>query len=70
MGLLIALQLAFIYLPAMNATFGSAPIDGFAWFKTSLLALGVLVVMRLSVWWQARPASGGGSSELEPSRSD
>ena len=70
-GLLIALQLAFIYLPAMNATFGSAPIDGFAWFKTSLLALGVLVVMRLSVWWQARPTADAPTSEaLEPRASD
>ncbi len=70
-ALLAALQLAFIYLPLMNATFGSAPLDAFAWFKALLLGLAVLVVMRLSVWWLARPASQAeGSEALQPSRGD
>ena len=70
-GVLAALQLAFIYLPGMNATFGSAPIDSFAWFKAGLLGLGVLVVMRLSVWWLGRPVPEAETSEvLQPSRGD
>jgi Ca2+-transporting ATPase len=39
---LLALQSAFIYLPFMNALFGSAPLDALAWLESALFGAVVL----------------------------
>jgi magnesium-transporting ATPase (P-type) len=61
---LLLLQVGYVYLPFMNALFGSAPLGVRDWVKSALVALSVLPVIGLEKWWQrrrmARKASGGG----------
>jgi magnesium-transporting ATPase (P-type) len=58
-GGLLALQLAFVYLPFMNVVFGSAPLNLDAWTKAMLVALGVLPVVSLEkmLWKRLAPAA-------------
>jgi magnesium-transporting ATPase (P-type) len=53
-GLLFVLQLGFIYLPFMNAVFGSAPLGSDAWLWSVLTALVVLPVISFEKWWRQR----------------
>lgn len=40
-GLMVGLQVAFTYLPALNGVFDTAPVVGGAWARVALFALGV-----------------------------
>ncbi|MCC6556242.1 MAG: HAD-IC family P-type ATPase [Polyangiaceae bacterium] len=67
---LLLLQLGFVYLPFMNALFGSAPLPASAWLKSALVAMTILPVIGVEKWWRQRraqrrdagraPAPGGG----------
>ena len=60
-GILLALQAGFIYLPFMNTLFGSAPLDGAAWLRATLAGFIVIPVFSLEKWlWRhaARPVPG------------
>lgn len=53
-GALFVLQLGFIYLPFMNAVFGSAPLGPEAWLYSLLTAAVVLPVINLEKAWRKR----------------
>lgn len=53
-GLLLLLQLGFIYLPFMNTLFRSTPLDAQAWFMSVLAALIIFPVITLEKWWRQR----------------
>ncbi len=55
-GVLLLLQLGFVYLPFMNALFGSAPLGLGAWIETLVVALVVLPVVGAEKWWRRRRA--------------
>jgi magnesium-transporting ATPase (P-type) len=55
-GVLILLQLGFIYLPFMNALFYSAPLSVTALLESLLMALVVLPVVGAEKWWRGRRA--------------
>lgn len=51
-GSTVALQIAFTYLPFMNAIFGSAPLPLTAWWP--VIALGALISLVIGAvkWWE------------------
>jgi calcium-translocating P-type ATPase len=51
---LLAMQLAFIYVPFMNALFGSAGLNADAWMKSVLVAAIVLPVISAEKWLRRR----------------
>jgi magnesium-transporting ATPase (P-type) len=53
-GALLLLQIGFVYLPFMNALFGSAPLDARAWAESLAVALLVLPVMGAEKRWRGR----------------
>jgi Ca2+-transporting ATPase len=57
-GILLALQIGFIYLPFMNPLFGSAPLDGAAWLRAILAGIVVIPVFSLEKWLWRRRADG------------
>jgi len=46
-GLLVLFQLAFTYLPPMQALFGTAAIDGGIWLRIVLVSASVLFIVEL-----------------------
>jgi magnesium-transporting ATPase (P-type) len=53
-GALLLLQAAFVYLPFMNALFGTAPLGPDAWLEATLAALILVPVISLEKWWRQR----------------
>jgi magnesium-transporting ATPase (P-type) len=53
-GAILLLQLGFVYLPFMNALFGSAPLGAGSWFLSFLIALIVLPVVGAEKMWRKR----------------
>ena len=53
-GAILILQLGFVYLPFMNALFGSAPLGLTAWIKAALAALIVFPVVWIDKWRRRR----------------
>ena len=54
-GLLLVLQLAFTYLPVMNALFGTAPLGLEVWGVAMALGLGVFLLVEVEKWlWRKR----------------
>ena len=53
-GAILWLQLGFVYLPFMNALFGSAPLGAGPWFLSFLVALIVLPVIGAEKMWRKR----------------
>ncbi|RNC67784.1 MAG: cation-transporting P-type ATPase [Desulfuromonadales bacterium] len=49
-GILLLLQACFIYLPPLQAVFGSAPLDGRAWLSAMAVGAVVLPVISLDKW--------------------
>lgn len=47
-GAILLLQLGFVYLPFMNALFGTAPLSAGAWLESLLVALVVVPVVGLT----------------------
>ncbi|HEX6141782.1 MAG TPA: HAD-IC family P-type ATPase, partial [Geminicoccaceae bacterium] len=57
-GAILVLQAGFVYLPFMNAVFGSAPLDLRGWLEATLVGALIMPVIGLEKWWRRR--SGGG----------
>jgi Ca2+-transporting ATPase len=55
---LLALQAALVYLPFMNAVFGTAPLNADALVKSVAVASTVLVAISLEKWWRSATATG------------
>ena len=55
-GILLALQVGFVYLPFMNTLFGSAPLSPLEWIETLVVGLIVLPVISLEKWLRKRRA--------------
>lgn len=55
-GVLLALQIGFVYLPFMNTLFGSAPLSPLEWIETLVVGLIVLPIISLEKWFRKRPA--------------
>ncbi len=53
----LALQLAFTYLPAMQAVFGTAAVDPGAWARGALAALAILALVELEKLWRRRTSA-------------
>ncbi|HEU6446403.1 MAG TPA: cation transporting ATPase C-terminal domain-containing protein, partial [Gaiellaceae bacterium] len=57
-GVLLCLQLGFVYLPFMNGLFGSAPLAADAWLAALLVSTVVVPVISLEKWSRRRRAAG------------
>jgi len=53
-GALLLLQLGFVYLPFMNALFGSAPLGVGDWIEAFAVACIVIPVIEAEKWWRGR----------------
>ncbi|HEV7280711.1 MAG TPA: HAD-IC family P-type ATPase [Pirellulaceae bacterium] len=63
-GLVLLLQLAFVYLPPANALFGSAPLNAEAWLKA--LLVGAIIVPAILIEKRIiRPRSPGTTAQAE-----
>ena len=51
---MIAAQVAFTYVPFMNAAFHSAPLDGAAWLRVIAVALAASLIVGFEKWVRAR----------------
>jgi magnesium-transporting ATPase (P-type) len=53
-GTILLLQAAFVYLPFMNAVFGSAPLGIRGWLEAALVGVLIMPVIGLEKWWRRR----------------
>lgn len=53
-GILLLLQACFIYLPQLQAVFGTAPLDGSSWLYAMLAGAAVLPAISLDKWFRRR----------------
>ncbi len=53
-GVLLALQAAFVYLPPMQVLFGTAALGPDAWLEATLAALLLVPVISVEKWWRQR----------------
>jgi magnesium-transporting ATPase (P-type) len=53
----LILHLGFVYLPLMNALFGSAPIGVQSWVEATAIAFLIMPVVAFEKWWRRRPDS-------------
>ncbi|HSH45533.1 MAG TPA: HAD-IC family P-type ATPase, partial [Longimicrobiales bacterium] len=58
-AIVLLLQLGFIYLPFMNATFGSAPLGTIPWLEALGVAFLIMPVVGVEKWWRKRRSAGG-----------
>lgn len=56
-GLLLVLQLGFVYLPAMNQLFASAPLSWWGWAKATGAGLVIVPVIAVEKLWRKRRAA-------------
>jgi magnesium-transporting ATPase (P-type) len=59
----LVLQIGFVYLPFMNAIFGSAPLPLRSWGEAALVGMLILPIISLEKWWRHRRGGGRDSSE-------
>ncbi|MFW6330368.1 MAG: cation-translocating P-type ATPase, partial [Gemmatimonadota bacterium] len=57
-AVVLVLQMAFIYLPVMNAIFGSAPLSLSSWIEAAALAFLILPIIGAEKWWRKRSDPG------------
>ena len=57
-GTVVLLQVGFVYLPFMNAIFGSAPLRLVSWVEAAGLAFLILPLIGLEKWWRKRRSGG------------
>ncbi|MFW5952501.1 MAG: HAD-IC family P-type ATPase, partial [Gemmatimonadota bacterium] len=57
-AVVLVLQMAFIYLPVMNAIFGSAPLSLSSWIEAAALAFLILPMIGAEKWWRKRSDPG------------
>ncbi len=55
-GVLVALQLAFVYLPALNRLFASAPLDPWGWLRAFGVGAAVWPAVMFEKWLRRRRA--------------
>jgi magnesium-transporting ATPase (P-type) len=66
-GVVLVLQVGFVYLPVMHTVFGSAPLDLRGWIEAALVGLLIIPVIGVEKWWrrardgEAAARRGGGS---------
>jgi magnesium-transporting ATPase (P-type) len=60
-GVILLLQAAFVYLPFMNAVFGSAPLGLQAWLEAALVGALIMPVIGAEKWWRRRIVPTRGS---------
>lgn len=53
-GLILVLQVGFVYLPFMNALFDSAPLPVWGWLKATLAGLVIVPVIAVEKFWRKR----------------
>ena len=53
-AVLVALQLAIIYLPFMNRAFGTEPLPAYYWGVTLLVSIGIFIIVEIEKWLFAR----------------
>lgn len=53
-GLILVLQLGFVYLPFMNTLFDSAPLPAWGWLKATLAGLLIVPVIAMEKYWRNR----------------
>lgn len=61
-GLLLTLQVGYIYLPFTNTIFGSAPLSAESWIVATCVAALILPIVTIEKWihrWWTRPRTGG-----------
>ena len=58
-GIVLLLQLGFIYLPFMNAIFGSAPIGLLSWVEAGVVAFLIMPLIALEKVWMKRVGGMG-----------
>jgi uncharacterized integral membrane protein len=58
---ILLLQAAFVYLPFMNAVFGSAPLGLQAWLEAALVGALIMPVTGAEKWWRRRIVPTRGS---------
>jgi magnesium-transporting ATPase (P-type) len=58
-GVVLLLQLAFIYLPWMQTVFGSAPLRATSWLEALAVAFLILPVIGVEKWVRKRREGGG-----------
>jgi magnesium-transporting ATPase (P-type) len=54
----LVLQIGFVYLPFMNAIFGSAPLPLRSWGEAALVGMLILPIISLEKWWRHRRGGG------------
>ena len=54
-GILVLLQVGFVYLPFMNTLFHSAPLGIMEWIQAFVVGLIVLPVISMDKWLRKRP---------------
>jgi magnesium-transporting ATPase (P-type) len=65
-AVVLILQAGFVYLPFMNAVFGSAPLDLLSWLEAALVGLLIMPVIEVEKWWRRR--ARGADRAVEPGR--
>jgi magnesium-transporting ATPase (P-type) len=65
-AVILLLQLAFVYLPFMNAVFGSAPLGLRSWGEAALIGMLIMPIISVEKWWRRRRA--GRSEATGPAR--
>jgi Ca2+-transporting ATPase len=59
---ILILQLGFVYLPFMNALFGSAPLDATAWLEAAAVGFLIMPIIGLEKWWRRRREARAGAA--------
>jgi Ca2+-transporting ATPase len=63
-AVVLLLQVAFVYLPFMNAIFGSAPLDLRSWGEAALVGLLIVPIISIEKWWRRHRA--GDAEDAQP----
>lgn len=56
-GVVLILHGGFVYLPLMNAMFGSTPLGLQSWVEATTIAFLIMPVIALEKWWRRRRRS-------------
>jgi len=65
---ILVLQVAFVYLPFMNAVFGSAPLSLASWVQAALVGMLIVPIISIEKWWRRRSAGHPEPIEHAPLR--
>ncbi len=68
-GAILVLQAGFVYLPFMNALFGSAPLAATAWLEAAAVGLLIVPIISLEKWWRRRREARAAAGTAGPAAS-